>query len=666
MQTSLQITNFENIKQPTGTTEGVASLPFRVISPKLYATKQDQAIFFPGKLTNNARNKDSLEHYTAVVLDYDAGLMSFDKAKGVLIKAGIGGLMFTTARHKPDTPRFKIILPCSERITDVVRHEIAGQVNALFGGVFGSDTFDWRITYIGKVVGSDYRASVLNGDYVDTSLDVRLSDPVYPVTHKEAANDAQSGDDWYNEAKAVDALPDSEIPAMRSALAYLAGKGHADDTNLWRAVGLSLKNSGDIGFNLFDEFSQLSDKYDKATIKQDWQGLKGQVTGYASIFKKAVDLGWINPCKAQPILTKGFKLTALSDIPTTRPPKQWLIKKTLEPRKLHTLIGESGAGKSFIALDMAWHVAHGIDWNGHSVKAKGDVVYIAGEGAEGVIDRCSALSKHYGQPMPDNYFVSDQGINFDVEADVKMLVDVVKSCSASPALVIIDTLHRNFSADENSAKDIAALLKKLDAYLRVELGAAVLLVHHSGHGDKDRGRGSSAIRAAVDVELVAKKDKDGLIVLSCSKAKDFAAGEPLSFKLQTVELNHADDDGEQVTSAVPIYLGHAFKKTKELKPDNQEALAILETMLTQSGEVNATLTERLKANSDDPFDEGQGKEVKAVRLADWKAKVRDWLKRDNPNMTVNYLRLKLKRLCDDLIKSGNVVTLNDFVTLPVA
>jgi putative DNA primase/helicase len=47
-------------------------------------------------------------------------------------------------------------------------------------------------------------------------------------------------------------------------------------------------------------------------------------------------------------------------------------------------------------------------------------------------------------------------------------------------------------------------LKELDIFMMVELGAAVLLVHHSGHGDKDRARGSSAIRAAVDVELLTK------------------------------------------------------------------------------------------------------------------------------------------------------------------
>lgn len=688
MQTSLnkpipisRITN-RTAKQAEPGTVTFEQLIFRAMLPKELPSKEDLPGFFPARMKGTSRTKDGLEAFTLLVVDADGitdsrgnykPMPSIQDAHERFNEYGLTHIISSTASHTEAKPRYRVMFPFDTEKSQTERDWYAGIVNTILDCNLGLDSFDFRFYYVGSVTGRAWHnVGSCGGMAIDQRFiiadDWNDVEPTYPLTHKQAANDAQSGDDLdqaLNEVKATTTLPESEIPAMRSALAYLADKGHADDTNLWRSIGLSLKNSGSLGFTLFDDFSKLSHKHNKATIKQDWNSLKGQVTGYALIFKKAIDLGWVNPCKASPTLTKGFKLTALSDIPTTRPPKQWLIKKTLEPRKLHTLIGESGAGKSFVALDMAWHIAHGIDWNGHSVKAKGDVVYIAGEGAEGVIDRCSAMSKHYGQPMPVNFFVSDQGINFDVEADVKMLVDVVKSCSANPALVIIDTLHRNFSADENSAKDIAALLKNLDAYMRVELGAAVLLVHHSGHGDKDRGRGSSAIRAAVDVELVAKKDKDGLIILSCSKAKDFAVGEPLSFKLQTVELNHVDDDGEPVTSAVPIYLGHAFKKTKELRPDNREALTILETMLTQSGEVNATLTERLKANSDDPFDDGQVREVKVVRLADWKAKVRDWLKRDNPNMTANYLRLKLKRLCDDLIKSGNVVNQADFVTLPI-
>ncbi len=47
------------------------------------------------------------------------------------------------------------------------------------------------------------------------------------------------------------------------------------------------------------------------------------------------------------------------------------------------LIGPYSRFKSFIALDMACHVALGQDWAGHRTKAAQDVLYIAAEGEEG-------------------------------------------------------------------------------------------------------------------------------------------------------------------------------------------------------------------------------------------------------------------------------------------
>ena len=73
--------------------------------------------------------------------------------------------------------------------------------------------------------------------------------------------------------------------------------------------------------------------------------------------------------------------------------------------------------------------------------------------------------------------------------------------------------------DENSAADIGAFLNSVDM-LRDETGAAVVIVHHAGHGDKTRARGSSAIRAAVDVEYSLTKTPEG-VTLECTKAKDF-------------------------------------------------------------------------------------------------------------------------------------------------
>jgi hypothetical protein len=60
--------------------------------------------------------------------------------------------------------------------------------------------------------------------------------------------------------------------------------------------------------------------------------------------------------------------------------------------------------------------------------------------------------------------------------------------------------------------------------------------------------------------------------------------------LQTIELDHLDDDNEAVKSAVAVYLGDAGKTTTAIKPNDSAALEILKSLVTESGTVNAALT----------------------------------------------------------------------------
>lgn len=90
------------------------------------------------------------------------------------------------------------------------------------------------------------------------------------------------------------------------------------------------------------------------------------------------------------------------------------------------------------------------------------------------------------------------------------------------------------NGDENSAKDIAKFLQNIDLYLR-SIGVAVIAVHHSGNDSSGRSRGSSSIRAAMDVEYEVKKDADTeTITVTNTKMKNFEQPKPFSFKFKPV------------------------------------------------------------------------------------------------------------------------------------
>jgi len=240
----------------------------------------------------------------------------------------------------------------------------------------------------------------------------------------------------------------------------------------------------------------------------------------------------------------------------------WVLKGFIERESLNLLFGEPGAGKSLFALDWAFCIAAGIDWHGYSTKQT-DVVVVAGEGFAGFSRRLKALESKYNRKASDKLLISQRPAQLMDEKNALWIANSVKALCANPGLIIIDTLHRNIEGDENSSQDIAKFINNLDIYLK-PLGAAVLVVHHSGHGDKQRSRGSSSIRAAMDGEFSATKD-NGNIILTCHKAKDFEAFKPLQFSLQPTDLDWPDDDGAPMTSVYLEYVGDAKPSTKKCK-----------------------------------------------------------------------------------------------------
>lgn len=251
---------------------------------------------------------------------------------------------------------------------------------------------------------------------------------------------------------------------------------------------------------------------------------------------------------------KSFPLisaTELTDKPTAI---HWLLYGILEHGSLNLLFGESGAGKSLIVLEWVFCLALGIPWYENATKQT-DVVVLAGEGFAGMARRLKALEIKYGRRAPDRLFISQRPADLIDSNNARWVANSIAALCPNPGLIVVDTMHRNMSGDENSSRDIGQFIANLDYYLKPS-GAAVLIVHHSGHGTNQRSRGSSSIRAAMDAEFSVIKD--GLdIVLSCTKAKDFEAFKPRQFSLVSVDLPWLDDEGNHLKSIYLEYSGDA-------------------------------------------------------------------------------------------------------------
>ncbi len=123
-----------------------------------------------------------------------------------------------------------------------------------------------------------------------------------------------------------------------------------------------------------------------------------------------------------------------------------------------------------------------------------------------------------------------------------------------PGLIVIDTIARNFGGgDENSTKDMSAFITAIDT-LRERYHCCILLVHHTGHSDKSRARGSIALLGSLDAEYRVEKSgaDEKTILLTSTRQKDNDDPRPLAWTLTRYDLPWCDEDGQPLNSAVLI------------------------------------------------------------------------------------------------------------------
>ena len=234
-----------------------------------------------------------------------------------------------------------------------------------------------------------------------------------------------------------------------------------------------------------------------------------------------------------------------------------LIENMLPEGGLAVLYAQSGKGKTFVALDLSFHIATGMAWNGHATK-RGLVLYVAAEGGVGIHKRMAALQQeHAGKyqgkvlldvvPCPVNLLNSEN--DEDLSDLIKVIVEARAEHGMECVLIVIDTLSRALAGgDENSSVDMGRFVKNVDR-LRSITRAAALVVHHAGKDMAKGARGWSGVRGAVDSEF----EIDDARTLRVTKQRDMEEIEALPFRLKTVDLGQRPD-GKAVSSCVVVWM----------------------------------------------------------------------------------------------------------------
>lgn len=158
------------------------------------------------------------------------------------------------------------------------------------------------------------------------------------------------------------------------------------------------------------------------------------------------------------------------------------------------LVAMGGAGKSWIALELAIAVAGGPDLLEIGIERHGRVLYLPAE------DPSLALSHrlYSARDSVGSDDIDTLAENLEIVPLMGRTVDLmlpawakaVERMADGARLVIIDTLRRFHSADENSAGEMSRLLGTLE-HICANTGASVLFLHHTAKGAALNGGGDS-------------------------------------------------------------------------------------------------------------------------------------------------------------------------------
>lgn len=230
-----------------------------------------------------------------------------------------------------------------------------------------------------------------------------------------------------------------------------------------------------------------------------------------------------------------------------RKPMQWIVRGVLPRAGLAVIYGASAAGKTFFVFDLVAAVARGIEWRGQRV-TKGRGVYIAAEGAEGFRNRMQAYCEFHGvDPASLDVMVLPEAPNLMDKEQVKELVKAIQAIGRVD-FVVVDTYARVMvGGNENDAKD-AGIMVSHCAAIHKYTGALVILVHHSGKDASSGARGSSALRAAADVEIEVIRTRE-YRAAKMAKMKDGDDTGEFRFNLDIVDIGE-NEDGDTITSCV--------------------------------------------------------------------------------------------------------------------
>jgi len=197
---------------------------------------------------------------------------------------------------------------------------------------------------------------------------------------------------------------------------------------------------------------------------------------------------------------------------------EWLVDGIIPKEGISIIAGAPGYGKSWLLLDLAIDLSTGSKWLGKFITCPSKVMYIDEESSKNLLRYRLRKLLNFKELKSDllriNFYIGE-GLSFSNPKSLENLKYNIQISNSS--IVIVDSLIRVHSAEENNATAMAEMFSKVKQIVR-EFNCTIIFADHTRkqgfiESSVDQQlRGTSEKMAAIDSSLVLNRIGNNLLI----------------------------------------------------------------------------------------------------------------------------------------------------------
>jgi hypothetical protein len=421
------------------------------------------------------------------------------------------------------------------------------------------------------------------------------------------------------------AIGTHDIDDTKALYKWMAENGAIQSDDDWRNAGMAAKiEFGDAGLDVWGMLATRAGGLTSESMTR-WNSFDTEPSANAvtlkSILKLAKDNGWTgsirpsmssmfagvaqlagspdiplpigapgpsNPAAefeaAHPTPPGGFTKSLAQSLAGFMPP-DYLIDGILQRRFCYSMTGQTGTGKTCVAMRAAAHVAIGKPIGDIGVE-QGDVLYFAGENPTDVQMRWLGLCKEMGLD-PDKLPIHVVEGSMHLSQVAERITQEVIAIGRPMALVIVDTAAAYFEEDnDNDNVQAGNHARRLRSLCGLPGGPCVLVLCHPTKNAQDDNlvpRGGGAFLNEVDGNIALRRDGETIVAFALGKFRgpEFT---PINFGLKVIRDHPSlvDTKGRPVPTIVAIPISAAEHQRQEERAQSSED-KVLELLCNEPG-----------------------------------------------------------------------------------